>query len=234
MRCTKASVVGRAEISHSASRPCCRRAVGELLAEQIGGHAGEELDRHAEPAERDRRVEHCAADIGREGRLCRPRSARQHVDQRLAAADDHLARPLRMNHALADDDIAIQARLAGRNDRMRGLDAIVEESPGSGTSAWPGARLSHTAIIARWIGSSASASPLTVARNSACGTKSSTGGTAGWRRRPRSPLAVGPHQPPAVRAPGNCRRRSRSRRHGRWREGRQQFGAEDRGIPISM
>ena len=80
----------RRKHAHSATRHCCRRAMPRsCCAEQVGRQAGEELDRHAEPSERDRRVEHRAARIGREGRLVLGRRARQHVDQRFAAADDH-------------------------------------------------------------------------------------------------------------------------------------------------
>ena len=43
----------------------------------------------SEPAERDRRIEHRAADIGREAGFAGAALRGQHVDQRFAAADDH-------------------------------------------------------------------------------------------------------------------------------------------------
>src|SRR5690606_16095153 len=51
--------------------------------------AGEKLHRRPEPAERNGRVEYCAAGIGRECRFVGRGTARQHVDEGFAAAKDH-------------------------------------------------------------------------------------------------------------------------------------------------
>lgn len=60
------------------------------VSEHIVRKAGEKACGDAEPAERDGRVEDRAARIGRKGALARRRLPRQHVDQGLSAANDHV------------------------------------------------------------------------------------------------------------------------------------------------
>ena len=71
------------------------------VAEQIVRQPREEPRRRPEPAERDRGVEHRAAGIGGKGRLARGRLPRQHVDQRLAATQDHPGLPVPVGPPLA-------------------------------------------------------------------------------------------------------------------------------------
>ena len=70
------------------------QAVGQDFAEKIGGQAGQKARGRAEPPQRDGGVEDRTPGIGRKGGLSPGRLPGQHVDQRFAATQDHLALPL--------------------------------------------------------------------------------------------------------------------------------------------
>src|SRR5690606_9678043 len=99
----------RGEMRVARTSSAFRQNTHQLLPKQVGGQAGEKLHRRPEPAERNGRVEYCAAGIGRECRFVGRGTARQHVDEGFAAAKDHESK-LQSGYSTAAAGLANSAR----------------------------------------------------------------------------------------------------------------------------